>query len=96
MKIRLNYLIILSLLISIFFSCKNTKKEDDMNEQKKAVFLHHSTGNNIWKGNVSKYSYKLFKEGDVLKWLKKFNKSNKTNYIVEELVFPKKADMMFI
>ncbi|MBN1251031.1 MAG: hypothetical protein JXR51_16390 [Bacteroidales bacterium] len=61
-----------------------------MKKQKRAIFLHHSTGSNIWKGNVSKYSYKLFKEGDVLKWIKKYNKKNKTDFKVEEKAFPKK------
>ena len=62
-----------------------------MSGQKKVVFLHHSTGNNIWKGNVSKYSYKLFKEGDVQKWFKKYNKKSEQKINVIEMAFPKKA-----
>ena len=61
-----------------------------MSNQKKVIFLHHSTGNNIWKGNVSKYSYKLFKEGDVQKWFKKYNKNREQRINVKEMAFPKK------
>ncbi len=74
--------------ISIIYSCNN-KNPEDMPRENKAVFLHHSTGNNIWKGNSSKYLYKIFKEGDVQKTIKKYNKENKTNLFIKEQVFPK-------
>lgn len=76
--------------ISIFiFSCTNQNSED-MPREHKAIFLHHSTGGVIWEGNPSKIAYKLFKEGDVQKWINKYNKDNNTNYFVEEQAFPKK------
>ena len=89
MNIKLFFLLSLLLLISTFYSCNNSKNED-MSNQKKVIFLHHSTGNNIWKGNVSKYSYKLFKEGDVQKWIKKYNKKNEIKINIKEQAFPKK------
>lgn len=92
MNKQLIYLIIVLLLTSIFYQCNKTTKP--MNREEKAVFLHHSTGMNVWKGNVSKYAWKLFKTGDLQKWIKKYNKSDKTNFFVEELSYPVQFDNM--
>lgn len=56
---------------------------------KNIAFLHHSTGNSIWVGNTNKYIYKLFKTGDVEKYFAIFNKKNKTDYRISEIIFPK-------
>lgn len=66
-------------------------KENNMDEQIKIIFLHHSTGRNIWNGGLSKFGNKLGFDGDVLKWFNNFNKENNTNYIIEEIDFPKKS-----
>jgi hypothetical protein len=58
---------------------------------KKIVFLHHSTGRNIWVGNTNKYIYKLTQKGDVQKFFTAYNKKNKTNFSITELSFPKSA-----
>ena len=42
----------------------------------KILFLHHSTGENIWNGGVKE-------------WFDKYNKDNKTEYEITEQVFPK-------
>jgi len=42
----------------------------------KIIFLHHSTGNNIWKGGVPE-------------WFDKYNTENGTDYKIEERAFPK-------
>jgi hypothetical protein len=73
---------------AIFSSCSNSNQ--DMSIKNKAIFLHHSTGNNIWKGKTSKFMFKLFNEGDVQKWIQKYNKENRTNYSIVEQSFPKK------
>ena len=52
--------------------CVKSKKGDGM----KIIFLHHSTGELIWKGGVKE-------------WFKKYNKENSTNYKIEEQAFPK-------
>lgn len=83
-------LLIFLTFILLFYSCNN-KNHKNMSKENKAVFLHHSTGNSIWRGEVSKISRKLFNEGNFQKWIKKYNKKNKTNYLVEDLVFPKKT-----
>lgn len=56
---------------------------------KKIVFLHHSTGNNIWLGKTNKYIYKLTQKGDVQRFFSNYNNSNKTDYRITQLFFPK-------
>lgn len=82
-----NNLILLIFLVT-FYSCCN-RNQRDLLTKNKAIFLHHSTGNKIWKGNSSKMYYKLFKEGDVQRWINKYNLKNKTNFFIEEQNFPK-------
>ncbi|MDF1550702.1 MAG: hypothetical protein P1P88_22965, partial [Bacteroidales bacterium] len=81
--------LILFTLFFFIFSCSNQNTED-ISIENKAIFLHHSTGKNILRGETSKYLYKIFKNGDVQKWLKKYNKENNTSYIVDDQLFPKK------
>lgn len=56
---------------------------------KKIIFLHHSTGKNIWLGSTNKYIYKLTKKCNVTDYFKKYNKKNKSEYLIEERNFPK-------
>jgi hypothetical protein len=58
---------------------------------KKIVFLHHSTGRSIWLGNTHRYTYRLTKKGDVQKFFGDYNKINKTNYFITDLLFPKSS-----
>lgn len=91
---KLNNLFTLVAVISAIFliNCNNSNQNStQMTKEKKAIFLHHSTGEGIWKGDVSKISWKLFKEGSFIKWLKNYNKENKTDFVVEERAFPKKV-----
>lgn len=55
------------------------------------IFLHHSTGNNIWRGNVNKYVYKLTKKGQVQQWFQKYNRENHTDYRITDRIFPAAA-----
>jgi hypothetical protein len=48
-----------------------------MNKETKIVFLHHSTGNCIWKGGVPE-------------WLAEYNAANGVSYSAVEQAFPKK------
>jgi hypothetical protein len=82
---------ILTLLGAIFFSIiffHCSKTNNNMNIKYKAIFLHHSTGKMIWRGDVSKFSYKIFKKGKVLQWIDNYNKANSTNYNIIEQEFP--------
>jgi hypothetical protein len=42
------------------------------------IFLHHSTGKNIWDGGIKE-------------WFKNYNQTNKVNYSIIEQNFPKKS-----
>lgn len=71
------------LIVTILSGC--VKNESEM---KKIIFLHHSTGKGIWRGNTNRYIGKLFKRGDVKSYIQKYNKSAKGNYRIEERYFP--------
>jgi len=58
---------------------------------KKIIFLHHSTGYNIWTGGTNRYIYKLTGKGDVQKFFIKHNRTNKTDFQIKEQNFPKSA-----
>jgi hypothetical protein len=78
---------ILIIFISLLLvSCKTNHKD-----MTKIVFLHHSTGSSVWVGKTNKYIYRLTKQGDVQKYLARYNSRNKTNYNINEFSFPKKT-----
>jgi hypothetical protein len=78
-------------------------KQSDGLEDIRIVFLHHSTGQNIWNGNRStifskvvgkvsaRLSYKFYKKAVLPELFERYNKDFKTKYIIKELTFPKKA-----
>ena len=57
---------------------------------KKIIFLHHSTGKNIWLGKTNRYINKLTGRSDVVKYFREYNKKNGEDFHIEECVFPKK------
>jgi hypothetical protein len=78
---------VLIVLISILLiSCGSNNEK-----MKKIVFLHHSTGHAVWKGQTNRYIYKVTKKGDVQKYFDNYNRKNKTAYQISELTFPKSA-----
>jgi hypothetical protein len=77
-----HWLIILAILLLTGCSSNN-------NDMKKIVFLHHSTGEAIWKGATNRYVYKLTGKGDVQKFLSTYNRKNKTSYEITAVNFPK-------
>jgi hypothetical protein len=66
------------------------------------LFLHHSTGQNIWNGDRStaiskiagkvsnRLSYKFYKKAALPCFFEKYNKKHNTKFIIDELSFPKK------
>lgn len=80
-------------------SCKQTVD----NKSVKIAFLHHSTGQHIWNGNGStpvsklaarvstRLSYKFYKKPALPASFKRYNKENNTDYVINELVFPKSS-----
>jgi len=81
-------LLVFLFVFLLIISCTNQNTEN-MPREHKAIFLHHSTGQHIWLGNASKIQRKLFHEGNFERWMKKYNKKNKSDFWVKELAFPK-------
>ncbi len=79
-----HWLIILIILLITGCSSNN-------NNMKKIVFLHHSTGEAIWKGATNRYIYKLTGRGDVEKFFSTYNRKNKTSYNISAINFPKSS-----
>lgn len=77
---------IIILFTFIISGCSSINPDMD-----KAIFLHHSTGQNIWLGNTNRYLYKLTRKGDVQKYLDDHNRRNKTDYKITEQYFPKSS-----
>ncbi|NLA49736.1 MAG: hypothetical protein GX876_09775 [Bacteroidales bacterium] len=57
---------------------------------KKIILLHHSTGYSVWLGKTNNYVYKITRKGDVQKYLDKYNRKNKTTYLITQQFYPKK------
>jgi len=74
------------ILIIILHLCSCESNQQNMN---RIIFLHHSTGKNIWVGKTNRYIHKLTKNGDVQKYFKEYNRKNSTNYVISERSFPK-------
>lgn len=80
-----------SLLLVLILLCSCNQKQNDKNmkdQTTKVVFLHHSTGYGVWKGNPDKILSKIDKRSHVEKLFNQHNKSNKTNYSITERSFP--------
>lgn len=83
------YSLCLLLLCTILLvECKNDNTMKDTSNAK-ILFLHHSTGKNVLRGNYNKVWYKITKRGAVTKLFAKHNSENKTNYQFNEQSFPK-------
>jgi hypothetical protein len=83
-------------VIILFFvsltGCNNNKHDNSNSDRVKVLFLHHSTGNIIWKGkdNRSTFISKIFEEKKYIPFFfEDYNRMNNTNYILEERNFPK-------
>lgn len=85
------------LMITTLVSCKKKETESDMN----IIFLHHSTGRILWKGEAPSFASKVAgrissklgnnadQKGQIPDMLKAYNKENGKNYRIEERIFPK-------
>lgn len=60
-----------------------------IDQMKKIIFLHHSTGWNIWIGKTNKYVHKITGKGDVQKYFRAYNFKNRTDYQISERFYPK-------
>jgi hypothetical protein len=84
------YFYLILLIIVTMNSCG--EKPELPGTDKSIIFLHHSTGYNIWQGNKSTVKSKIQRKlggGSAVKgWFKVYNQENGTNYKINELYFP--------
>lgn len=83
--------ILFSLSFLFFSSCNNYQKELSYeNPDQRILFLHHSTGYNVWKGyNHSDGKYTLRTSSfDVPGLLQAYNEEHNTKYAISEFYFP--------
>ena len=88
--------IVIFVFCIIMAACHNTDKV----KPTKIIFIHHSTGKNIWNGNQSSIKFKLGNlsskisgksnmQATVPTLFKEHNRVHATNFEIEELTFPK-------
>lgn len=87
-------LLTLPLIMISFNQCENQENMENMENRVNIIFLHHSTGNNIWRGGktgrVDRVIYKLNHKSAVDNWFQKYNQKNGRNYVIKDQFFPKK------
>lgn len=93
-KIKNYYFIILYvfLILNLSTNCNSPEIAMNTENQYKIIFLHHSTGEAVWKGNDKGFDItkKLFNKTDATpEWFKKYNEGHGTNYNITEQAFPK-------
>jgi hypothetical protein len=100
---------ILIVMTASIFSCRQTDEsiaKKDQSSTMKIIFLHHSTGQNIWDGGSSsnsdlfsriirKISRKLGVKNSRISYIQKlfieYNKQHNKNYHIEDMQFPKES-----
>lgn len=93
-KIKVNSFNILKIAIflSLLTNCKNQESPMPEEGSYKIIFLHHSTGSNIWKGKPSGFDVvtNIFnKVYSVPEWFKNYNLEKGANYFIKEQAFPR-------
>jgi len=93
-KISFNCIITLGSVIFLILLTQCNSKSGKMTDENsyKILFLRHSTGGVIWKGEsgfLYKIKHILGADYAVPQWFNKYNESNGTNYNIAEQSFPK-------
>jgi hypothetical protein len=81
----------ISVLIFGITIMEKSTRDKNMSEEYKIIFLHHSTGEVIYAGgeNGIRFIRRFIKpESPIRKWIRNYNQVNRTNYAIEERVFP--------
>jgi hypothetical protein len=82
----------LFILLSLITNCKNPDTIVQDEGSYKIIFLHHSTGYVVWKGQPKGMEKikNIFNEiNEVPEWFHNYNLENGTNYFIQEQSFPK-------
>ena len=77
------------LFLPLFFTNCSTNTTDMADKEIKVLYLHHSTGYGVWRGDVNRYVFRLTKKGAVQKYLEKYDKKHGVNYSIQHQAFPK-------
>ena len=90
------------ILITIFCTITSCHNDNEMKQEVRIIFLHHSTGKIIWDGGDrgtslskqigkvnSKFSRLFMKPAFVPEFFKDYNHAHQTNYRISEKIFPK-------
>lgn len=83
---------IVATILMVVTSCKDDKKMETNPNSVNILFLHHSTGGVVWKGEAKglKKISALFGESNAVPaWFDDYNKTNNTSYVIAEQNFPK-------
>ncbi len=70
-------------------SCKQRNEPPTAEISTRILFLHHSTGGNIWRGNNPSWYGTFGIADDVPAWFASYNKVHGTGYHIEDRIFPK-------
>ncbi len=91
MKRLKSFYIILGMVLLSLLLVQCTHKDVNNQEKYKILFLHHSTGDAIWRGGSKSIEIKgvhLGADFDVPKWFTNYNKTNSTFYQITAKNFP--------
>ena len=77
------------MIFFIFSGCKNSDPAASDADAVNILFLHHSTGHVVWKGQSNGIGKLFGKSEAVPGWFEDYNKTNSTNFRISEQNFPK-------
>lgn len=83
--------LLILLAIVLMYACRYSKTENVSSPEVRILFLHHSTGNCVWKGDERIFNFLSDRHNEpIVPWLiSEYNKQHKTKYAIEERNFPK-------
>lgn len=82
---------ILAFVVAISLSTLHCTNNGSKTNDYKILFLHHSTGYVVWKGDSKSIEIKGIRIGGkyaVPKWFDEYNKTHNTSYLISEQSFP--------
>lgn len=88
-NLKFLFLIAVAFLFFILSGCRDSSPTASEAVAVNILFLHHSTGHVVWKGQSNGLGRLFGKSEAVPEWFKEYNKANGTNFKISEQNFPK-------
>ena len=88
-NVKFLFLIASASLLFILSGCKDSDPSTSDALAVNILFLHHSTGHVVWKGESNGIGKLFGKKEAVPGWFEEYNKTNGTNFRISEQNFPK-------